>query len=389
MIILIFRYVRRIVVSNLTYSVYWSIPTLFLYLTIIFLSYSVDAGKYRFIISNRLNPKNYDVRFFIIAAILIFFKSFGITGRDIVNGYYVNFSEATSIDSYPDQSVEIGFIILNVIVKNVFNSYEMLLIIIGVITVAPVLYIIKKYSDKIGVGLALLLYTSIYYFSGFSATRQYTALSICLLVFDAIYEKKYTKSIGLLLLASSFHFSSILMIVPYFIILSNYLGKRFVRRFVIIFFLLVFLAIYTFRDSLGVVLIGRYSIYSIAEEINIGFRCFVYYIPIIFFIFYVIKKQKIHDNRFDMLAIIMISLGFFLGMMEYIVSIFGRLEAITLPFVIIIPYYIKQFAVTKRKKRVCNFFVFFYCLSRFIIFIVDNYNQQDLMPYRNILGFTI
>ena len=49
-------------------------------------------------------------------ALLVVF-GFRTVGRDLNRGYFINFNSATSIHNYRDQSVEIGFIILNVIIK--------------------------------------------------------------------------------------------------------------------------------------------------------------------------------------------------------------------------------------------------------------------------------
>lgn len=359
---------------------YWSVSTLILYISIICISYYVATCNKRYI---RIFKKKEDCRIVVVSVFLCFFKCLGITGRDITAGYYLNYLSASSLSSYRDQSVEIGFRLLNVIVKNLFNSYEVLIFIIGFLTVVPVMHIIRKYSDKIDVGVSVLLYVSVYYFSGFSAARQYMALSICLLAFDAIYENREYKAVVLIFLASSFHITSILMLIPFFLMSFRKVSKR----FIVVTFILVFFTIYYLRNSLIVLFIGRYSSYSTFETVSIGMRCFIYYLPISYLVYKGIKKNN--DRVFAKLALSITAMGFLFGMLEYVVSIFGRMEAISLPIIIIIPYYVKLLANKRSKKIFMHLIILAYCFLRFWVFITENYDQQNLMPYINFLGMCI
>lgn len=364
------------------HTIYWSFSTLYLYMAIIFISFIIAAQRKKLLTFGKGTTLKMDYRILIVTLILVFYKGFGATGRDLNTGYYINYLTASSISSFRDQSVEIGFRLLNVIIKNVFDNYTVLVFIETIITIIPVYYIINKYSNNIDIAAATLIYTSIYYFSSYSAARQYMAVSICLLAFDAMLERRLWKALIIIGIATTIHTTSIFMIIPYIVVLFKYLSKKMIAFSAV----MAFILIYFMRDSFETLLTGRYAIYTTFSAVNIGIRCFIYYIPICLIFLLGVKKDN--DKFFSRMSITFISLGFLFGMLEYIVSIFGRLEAFTLPFVIIIPYYIYKIK-TKKNKLLIYSFLITYCVLRFWIFISENYNQQDLMPYVNIFGFTI
>ena len=75
-------------------------------------------------------------------------------------------------------------------------------------------------------------------------------------------------------------------------------------------------------------------------------------------------------------------------MFSYVLPIFGRMQSIFIPIIILIPYYIKQYKehYEKSKRMILNILTVFYSLARFTIWITQYYGLEDLMPYTNVFG---
>ena len=109
----------------------WSIRTLILYLLIIVGCYgSVNILKNKVLIINTYRKKKVTFGFLFAAIVLIFFKGFGTTGRDLRAGYYNNFLSAISLSKFYDYTVEFGYRLLNVIIRNFTIKYSVFIFVI-------------------------------------------------------------------------------------------------------------------------------------------------------------------------------------------------------------------------------------------------------------------
>lgn len=365
----------------------WSIRTLILYLLIIVGCYgSVNILKNKVLIINTYRKKKVTFGFLFAAIVLIFFKGFGTTGRDLRAGYYNNFLSAISLSKFYDYTVEFGYRLLNVIIRNFTIKYSVFIFVIGLLTVLPVIYMIWKYREKIDVSAALLFYTSIFYFPGFSILRAYLASSMSLIAFNAMVEKKIGKAFIWLCIAISIHRSMVFLMVPFFFIVFDKINKKMIVCCLILFFAFVLigrgiLANY-FANS------ERYSLYSIESVMDIGMEQFIYYIPL--FILLYLGKDGESNPVFFRVSFCYLTSGFTFGLLGYVIPIIGRVQYAFLSFVIILPYYIRLIKIRYSKyKYLLDSMVAFYCIARFLIYIVQYYNLDDLMPYTNIWGWLI
>ncbi len=366
----------------------WSTRTFLYYLAIILGSYLIAYGfKNKNIRWGYGKEKKYPVGLLIVAIILLAVKCFNTTGRDLRRGYYSNFLSATSMAAYRDQTVEPGFRLLMVAVRVLTNNYAVFLFIVGLLTVIPVVHFIHKYRDKIDVPIAVLMYTSLYYINSFSACRQYLAVSISLFVFDAIIEKKPYRALAWIVVASTVHVTCLILVIPYMLCFAKMLSKK----LIVISALVCIAAFYFGRNSISAFLGGmeRYDIYSVNQQVRFGFEQIVYYAPL-FLLIYLCRK-RIEDKGFFKISFIYLTTGFTFGMLSYILPIFGRMQAVFIPIVLIIPYYIKSYKLHCRrsKRQVTSVVVLFYCIARFVIWIVQYYSLEDLMPYSNVFGMII
>lgn len=371
--------------TNMT--VEWSTKTFVFYLAIIIGSYLIDCGlKRKTVRWGKGKKKKYSAGLLIVSIILLAIKCFNTTGRDLRAGYHENFLSATSMASYRDQTIEPGFRLLTVIVRVLTNNYAVFLFLVGVLTILPVIHLIYKYRNRIDVPAAILMYTSIYFINSFSACRQYLAVSVSLFAFDAMIENKPYKALMWIAVSSTIHVTCLVLVIPYVL----YFAKLFSKRMIAISALVLVAAFYLGRNSISSILAssGRYAIYLANQQVSFGFEQLVYYAPMFWLLF--ICRKQVQDRSFFRLSYIYLITGFAFGMLSYVVPVFGRMQATFLPIVIIIPYYIKTYRERHRRiSGMVNAVTIFYCLARFIIWISQYYNMENLMPYTNIFNHII
>ena len=335
----------------------WYKSTFIFYLSIILGCYliTVLAKRKRILFARNLGIYTY-VWSFLVTIILLFVKGFGTTGRDLRSVYFIS------------------------------NKYWFFVFIVSLLTVYPVIKVINKYSNKLDIPVAILMYTSIFFVNGFSPLRMALAATLALYAFDAMVENKPLKALCWIIIGSCFHITVLILIIPYFFSMA----KNFDRKMIILSLIIFFIAVYFGRNNITLFMSEseRYYLYSNFEHIHIGLEQFVYYIPLFLLFFYGQKNDN--DRQFARVSFSYIAMGLFCGLLGYIISIFGRLQALFLPLVIIIPYYCKLYKERfPKKKKLLNFLVLFYCIARFVIYITQYYNLEDLMPYTNIFGWII
>ncbi|SFP38219.1 EpsG family protein [Butyrivibrio proteoclasticus] len=323
-----------------------------------------------------------------VAILLITIKGISLTGTDVKigAGYWLDFMSADTFHGFRDYAIEPLYILLNVVVKNTFNSYCVFLMLVAVITVIPPVYLIWKYRDKANVSQAVFVYLCLFYFNSFSAIRQYMAVSISFFVFDALYEKKNIKSLLLIFAAAFMHRSVLILVIPYIYMTFNKIKKRHLIMGIVV--MLVSSALLRNDVYAKFAASERYYVYKATESISFGLEQFVYYIPL--FILYHYGKAKKQDNNFDRLSFAYLCMGFLFGLMGYVITIFGRMQAIMLPLIIIAPYYFRSsYKWVKDSKMLFDMALYVYCSARFYIWISQYYLGETLMPYTTIWGLSI
>ena len=355
----------------------WDINTFMFYLAIILSCYFIAvAGRRAVLVSGVSVQHRKELWIVLISTILIFVKGFGTTGRDIRGGYLANYLSATSWSQFRDQSVEIGYRILNVIVRKFTDEYWIFILICSLITIIPVIHMLKKYADQIDLPIAVLLYVTCYFFNCFSPMRQAMSASLAFYGFDAMVEHRYGKAIVWVLLASSIHISAIIFIVPIFITMAKLIDRKFIGTGLVCLFILLWAE----RQSLinfFAVDSGRYAMYDAFTTVDVGFEQVIYYIPL--FLIFIFGRKNDNNKSIERVSFIYLC-----------IEALGRFNISFVSFIIIIPYYCLCFKKRFPKYRILfNFAVVFYCIARFVIFMLNYYNSQDLMPYTNIFGWVI
>lgn len=372
----------------------WSNSTFLFYLAIVLISYILA------IIASQLKGKGKYGRIgcklilTLIYTTLFIVKAFSTTGRDLRTGYYINFLSATSWNEYADKTVEPGFRLLMILARNISNSYATMLILVAFITLFPVCYLTCKYISDIDIPSSVLMYTSLFYIQSFSPLRNYLAVSISLFFFYWLAKKKYLKSILFIFFGMLFH-TSVMFLFAIFIFM---LLKRINKRQIVLFSTGIFILAIVLKNIISALFTGRYAIYSYSDSIQIGFQQFIYYIPL--FAIYFISEKNVNTsikalgtndcNYISKLCFSYITIGFLFGLLGYVISIFGRTQALFLPLVFIIPYCINKI---KKKNRIAYYTicicVLVYSCFRFYIYLSEYCELEYIMPYSTWTGLVI
>lgn len=340
----------------------------------------------------KFNTRRYEnAGAFVPLFILICVKGFALCGTDLISGYKMNFETALSMKTFRDQSTEIGYRLLNVIIRNFTTEYSIFLFAVSLITIVPVFCVIKKYSKSINIPSAIIMYAAIFFLPSISLIRIYIASSICILSFDALFEKKYLKAIIIVIIASTVHITAIVMIVPclYFVCKVN-------RKLFVAALCGAIAVLFMGRGAMNALLSGRYAVYSISAQVSLGTEWLWYYVPLIIFYFYILKlvrKRSIEQEesiRLFKFSSIWILIGTFFSLAQYAVSIFGRMAAYTLPLILFVSSGLNILKkVDKKKYRWASVGLIVYCILRFIIYITGYYMADGIMPYINCFGWKI
>lgn len=364
-------------------NIVWLESTFIFYLAIIITCFIIALAFERVVIKiGDIRFRNLDIC--LVAMILIFVKGFLYCGRDLINGYYNNFISATSLGQICDDSLELGYKLLNVVINNIFHEYWVFVLIIAIITILPIMIFIAKYRDQLSVPYAVLFYVSIYFFPSFSVLRIYLASSIGILVFVFLLKKRLFLAFLGIIFASLFHTSMLFLFIPYFLLEFKFLS----RKTIVCILIAIFAIVYIERDSLAALFAGRYEGYDSFEIATIGIQQFVYYLPLIGLFFYV--KKYITEPWNEKVFFSYLSVGFTFGLLGYVISIFGRSQAVFLPIVFIVAYLVKIIEENDcMYKRIIRLALVIYCIMRFWIYISEYYNIDDIMPYVNFFGWSI
>lgn len=120
-----------------------------------------------------------------------------------------------------------GFYLFSSIIKVIFgNDYVIYLTIIAIVQSIPLIYVYRKYSTKYVVSVFLFLVSTDYISWMCNGIRQFVAVTIIFAATTLIIAKKYIPLILIILLASTFHQSALIMIPIVFIAQGKAWNKK-------------------------------------------------------------------------------------------------------------------------------------------------------------------
>lgn len=204
---------------------------------------------------------------------------------------YGNMSVSEAINN----TSEIGFAILNVILNKITSDPQILIFVASIFIVYSMMKFVYKYSKPLSIGIILLITTGMV-FTSWNIMRQYIGLAIILFGIEHLFNKNFKKYLIYIILAASFHYSFWLMIPIYFLITN----KKFFKKLPII-LLLVIICTVLFEDIMLKLLSSESQYFNYVESIQTGLygvgiiRVLVNILPTMVAI--ILRKKLIENNK--------------------------------------------------------------------------------------------
>ena len=342
------------------------IPYILLFISVFLLNFKIEKNNWRF----------YD---YLLLLILCAFSAirYGI-GSDYF--LYKNiFLSSYNIGNIATNRSGVGFSYLCNFLYTHGMSYEFLIFICSVLTVTSVYIFIKRFSNK--PGIAILAYISLgFYTSSFNGFRQYLALSLLLIGFLCLKEKKYFITIIAFLIAYYIHTSSIIGIAAY---LFFYIFKNVKLKFSIMF--IVFLVLSSLYNIVFFKIVSFFPEYSRYITYDSKAAIGTYMVVLIYFLITLIlilpRRKKIensneYSNEFINYLIIAISLMLF-QLKNYL---FAR---IIIYFTIFTPILISEYFYNSnvKKDKIKEILIYIILFTHYIIYISS---FGGVIPYNTI-----
>lgn len=330
-------------------------------------------------------------------AVLFFLSAFRAhVGYDynLYGGWYMNVQKE-SMEDVMLWKQEKGFMVPTKLLSEVEPDYRIMFIFIAFIITAAVMIYIYVYSEK--PYLSVFFYLSFgLFFNSMNFMRQIIAASVILYALQYIKKKQFMRFLALVLFASVFHISALILIPFYFILrikmdwltLGTYTAVTIILS-VFSWDILEFITQYIYKgydpSKSGEVINGLNPIYAI-------------FFSVFFLIAFLLRKELVKKDSFNnVLLNCMFFTVFFeiMGVKHAILSRFAILFFIP-AIVLLMPEMFTQLlkkceAVFKGEKKrgnvlktVAAILVFSYCTFMYGFMIKNNYN--GVTPYRTVFS---
>ena len=331
--------------------------------------------------------------FICICFILFFFMAFraDTVGADTIN--YVNifrninyrrldgllYSNVNLGDYYV--KVENGYALYNIIINFFSDTPHTITFVNSLLIIVLLFAAIKNQSPDILLSIWLYITLGVFQ-TEMNMARNAIGILLCYIGFKYIKERNFIKYLIIVLLATSFHFTSIIFIPLYWLAEIKLSAKNISIGFIVI--TAVSMASSIFKRYLMFIVPTAYRIYFEKETINLSsYILGIFYLILIVFVICCIDSQKrldsINSNGIGSWAVILNLAFFYIG---YNFDFGTRVAALFGPYLIIfIPQIINLGINNKNKKNLITWSVYILCGVQYIMRLTIN-NIGSTMPYQ-------
>ena len=264
---------------------------------------------------------------------------------------YLRYSSyITSVDKVldPNFPMEIGFRTIAYIVNKMGVHPQAVIAIMNLISLTSIYKFIKRYSpDKM---LSILLFLPLYFQFDMHAARTAVAISISTYSFKYIYEKKPLKFLLVIILASCFHKTALILIVMYFI------GNMKVNKFIGVISMLMVAVLTTFISFSNIIfkmlkflrlnsIANRYSTYIYSVDYGYPFKLYDPRLLLVAGMYILAKAVLDSSDRIQNLLINYIWINALLMIIfrEHTVFVTRLTSYFNIYTIILVPYIIMQY----------------------------------------------
>lgn len=279
------------------------------------------------------------------------------------------------LEQYPKDP---GFTIFAWLIKAIGFSYREMFLVVALIQIASLVYVYRKYSSNYYLTMLLFLISTDYISWMNNGIRQFMAVTIIFAATTWIIEKKYLRTILVILFASSFHQSALLMIPVIFIVQGEALNSRMLTVFVVFMISVIFVSAFTDILDSGLQETQYSNMVTDYTEGEFTFddgtnplRVLVYSIPLLLFLVLKIRGCKTVPKIINLsVNMSLFSVGFYLISMATSGIFIGRIPIyFSLYNYILIPWELKKLFVKSQTRIVVGL-----TMTLYLIFSLVQYH---------------
>ena len=334
-------------------------------------NYNILARK-----KNELTVKLFFLGFFILLAL----RDVSV-GNDLIE-YRRIFENCIQLpfDKLSNMRWEVGYTFYNKLIGFVSKDFRFLLIVTALITLVPIYKLYAK-ENRYQVLLILLFINMPCFPIVFSGLRQSIAMSIGILAYMAIENKKYISSVLMIVLACCFHISAFVLVLLYPMIFFKIKTKHLlyiVPIMVVVYVCRIPLLLLTFRF-----LPEQYlSAYGTIEETG-AFGMLILFLLFSIFSFVVLDETVMAKKDYFMRNILLVA-----TMFQFFVPIHGLVQRASYYFLLFVPVSIISVVQAPKKmwKSISDFAaVVIGCFFSLYFFYNASFSTDNLLnvfPYK-------
>lgn len=314
--------------------------------------------------------------FIVLQLLLLLMLRNNLMGVDAPNYKILFDNVGTSL--FSNSETEIGYKLLTYFVKIVFDDFQMIIIICALVSVLPIAYFIKKYS-KYPI-FSLLIYIAFnYYYYDYITFRQSMAYGLVMIALIFAINKKLLPYVFFILVAASFHKSS-LVYFPMYLLIKMKVNSR--NLFIFFIFAIFF---YLFRNNIfGYITNSIYTDYTL--QISNSYNYLIFNSGIVIFLLFFRNKIILkYDEANAFFISIIIGCILLIGTLS-VSNIIRITNFFLLPTIILIPNF---FYLLKKDQNYIYIFIFFNICLFFVFYMylsagIDSQNMIYKFYWENL-----
>ncbi|WCG37218.1 EpsG family protein [Aerococcus urinaeequi] len=321
--------------------------------------------------------------FFLVLTLLILGLISGL--RWGVFGDYFNYANNYIIykNSFWESLItfnEPGIRFIAYISQYIYDDYATMFLICSLLTISLFIIPLYKHSDYFFISILLYIFIGAWHGS-FNGVRQYIASAIIFFGHRLIYEKKFWKYLIVVIVASLFHSSAMIMILLYFVPKSK---LNFIQIIIFLLLIIITLSSYNYIFEFIEIFFNRYRSYNftiteyVTNDVSIA-RIAVMLTPVLVYLGITPKKfldTRNHNENPFYINLLFVNAAVYL--MTANSSYLARFGIYTTIFLTIgIP---KLFLQIKRKYR--YLYYYFTIILFFFYWIYDILGTPDLLKFK-------
>lgn len=268
-----------------------------------------------------------------------------------------------------------GFTVLCWLVKSIDLTVRDLFLLVAVFQVSSLVFIYRKYSSNYYLSMLLFLISTDYISWMNNGIRQFIAVTIIFAATPWILEKKFIRTILVILFASLFHQSALLMVPVIFIVQGEALNVKMVTVFVIFMISITFVSAFTdildsaLQETQYSNMVTDYTEGTFSDDDGTNpLRVLVYSLPFILFLVMKIRGIKVTSPVIRLSVnmslfctgfylISMVTSGIFIGRIPIYFSLYNY---------ILLPWEIDKLFVKQQIRIINSLMIFFYIVFSWI-----------------------